>query len=142
MMAVLTRRVTAYRCERCAHEWLPRVQGADLPTVCVRCKSPYWNKPRRKVSGSQGIAALSNNIERLERDASRLRTRRADLKRKVNEDQVVQMRLERSRGDTIGELARRYRLGERMVTSIVTGRYWKHAGGPVSAPGRPRRRSD
>jgi DNA-directed RNA polymerase subunit RPC12/RpoP len=48
-----------YRCLRCGHEWVPR--GVDLvvgdgrkppdpdeePRVCPKCKSPYWNKPRK-----------------------------------------------------------------------------------------------
>jgi DNA-directed RNA polymerase subunit RPC12/RpoP len=46
-----------YRCLRCAHEWVPR--GIELPEgkkppepkeeprVCPKCKSPYWNRPRR-----------------------------------------------------------------------------------------------
>lgn len=39
-----------YRCERCEHEWLPRDRsdGKELPTVCPKCKSPYWNKPRQQ----------------------------------------------------------------------------------------------
>jgi DNA-directed RNA polymerase subunit RPC12/RpoP len=47
-----------YRCLRCAHEWVPRdveqtVDGKkpsepdDEPRVCPKCKSPYWNRPRR-----------------------------------------------------------------------------------------------
>jgi predicted Zn-ribbon and HTH transcriptional regulator len=35
-----------YRCDRCGHEWLPRDKSAD-PKVCPKCKSPYWNTPRR-----------------------------------------------------------------------------------------------
>ena len=47
-MAVLRKTVTAYRCERCGYEWLPRFDDAPLPTVCAnrKCKSPAWNKPR------------------------------------------------------------------------------------------------
>ena len=48
MMAIFKKRVTAYRCERCEYEWLPRKQDAPLPTVCPKCKSPYWNRPRAK----------------------------------------------------------------------------------------------
>lgn len=33
------------RCGRCGHEWLPRDEGA--PKACARCKSPYWDKPRK-----------------------------------------------------------------------------------------------
>lgn len=47
--------VWGFRCLRCEHEWLPRktLQGDDppegdqIPRVCPRCKSPYWNRPRR-----------------------------------------------------------------------------------------------
>jgi hypothetical protein len=35
-----------FRCERCAHEWIPRDLGQD-PAVCPKCKSPYWDRPRR-----------------------------------------------------------------------------------------------
>lgn len=48
-MGVFTVEVTGYRCERCEHEWLPRnalAEDNDLPTVCPKCKSPYWNRPR------------------------------------------------------------------------------------------------
>jgi len=46
--------VLGYRCERCRHEWVPR--GVDTaakkpppePRVCPKCKSPYWNKPRKR----------------------------------------------------------------------------------------------
>src|SRR5262245_7028092 len=39
-----------FRCERCGHEWLPRIKRAATgPVTCPRCKSPYWNKP--KTSG-------------------------------------------------------------------------------------------
>ena len=38
-----------FRCERCGHEWIPRNKG-ELPSVCPKCKSPYWNRPRRKKS--------------------------------------------------------------------------------------------
>lgn len=35
-----------YRCERCAHTWIPRKKAK--PVICPRCKSPYWDRPRRK----------------------------------------------------------------------------------------------
>jgi len=35
-----------FRCERCGHEWVPRDKGQE-PTVCPKCKSPYWNKPKK-----------------------------------------------------------------------------------------------
>jgi Zn finger protein HypA/HybF involved in hydrogenase expression len=38
-----------FRCERCDHEWLPRVVDQE-PRVCPKCKSPYWNVPRKAVA--------------------------------------------------------------------------------------------
>ena len=36
------------KCLRCGHSWRPRED--KLPTVCPnpKCKSPYWNIPRKK----------------------------------------------------------------------------------------------
>ena len=40
--------VMGYRCERCGHEWIPRErEELQEPKVCPKCKSPYWNKPRK-----------------------------------------------------------------------------------------------
>lgn len=36
-----------YRCERCGHEWLPRDEHQE-PKVCPKCKSPYWDTPKRQ----------------------------------------------------------------------------------------------
>ena len=62
-MGVFTKTVTAYVCERCGHEWVPRAANraggrTALPRVCAQCKSPYWNQPRR------GAAPVSPPIER------------------------------------------------------------------------------
>jgi DNA-directed RNA polymerase subunit RPC12/RpoP len=38
--------VMGYRCERCDYEWIPRDPEQES-RVCPKCKSPYWNKPRR-----------------------------------------------------------------------------------------------
>jgi len=36
------------KCKRCGHKWRPR--NDKKPTVCpnLKCKSPYWDKPRQK----------------------------------------------------------------------------------------------
>ena len=39
--------VMGYRCERCGHEWIPRDVEQE-PSVCPKCKSPYWDKPRKR----------------------------------------------------------------------------------------------
>jgi rubrerythrin len=33
------------KCLRCGHTWTLRTPH---PKKCPKCKSPYWNKPRRK----------------------------------------------------------------------------------------------
>ena len=41
--------IWGFRCERCGHEWAPREpeRSGQLPTVCPKCKSPYWYRPRQ-----------------------------------------------------------------------------------------------
>jgi predicted Zn-ribbon and HTH transcriptional regulator len=39
--------VMGYRCERCSHEWIPK-DVAREPAVCPKCKSPYWDRQRRR----------------------------------------------------------------------------------------------
>jgi rubrerythrin len=46
-MAVLTEKVTVYRCEGCGHKWQPRLGKA--PKVCPVCKRTDW-KDKRKAS--------------------------------------------------------------------------------------------
>lgn len=47
--------VMGYRCERCNHEWVPR-DDAHLPRVCPKCKSPYWDIPRKKKNNKEKIS--------------------------------------------------------------------------------------
>ncbi len=35
-------------CFRCYHDWKRR--KAELPKNCPKCNSPYWNRPRKKIS--------------------------------------------------------------------------------------------
>ena len=37
-------KLEGYRCERCNHIWVPRDE--EIPRVCPKCKSPYWDIPR------------------------------------------------------------------------------------------------
>lgn len=41
--------VMGYRCERCSHEWIPRGPTDEEPRVCPKCRSPWWNKPRKAM---------------------------------------------------------------------------------------------
>ena len=45
-MAKVKLTVDGYRCERCRHEWIAR-KKEEYPKVCPKCKSPYWDKPRK-----------------------------------------------------------------------------------------------
>jgi len=45
-------KIDGFRCERCGHEWVP----ADInkpPRVCPKCKSPYWERPRKEGKGEK-----------------------------------------------------------------------------------------
>lgn len=41
-------KLVGFRCERCEYEWVPKSIERE-PRVCPKCKSPYWNVPRRKT---------------------------------------------------------------------------------------------
>lgn len=59
-----------YRCLRCGHEWVPRVlRGDELPTICPKCKSPYWNKTRRQPL--KRIEKAEANVKSVEKAALR-----------------------------------------------------------------------
>ncbi len=38
------------QCLRCGHEWVPRL--AEI-VACPKCRSPYWNRPRRQAPGGK-----------------------------------------------------------------------------------------
>jgi len=39
-------KIQGYLCERCSHQWVPR--NKEMPRVCPRCKSPYYDVPRKQ----------------------------------------------------------------------------------------------
>jgi predicted Zn-ribbon and HTH transcriptional regulator len=39
--------IEGLKCERCGHGWKPQTATTHV-TVCPECKSPWWNKPRKK----------------------------------------------------------------------------------------------
>lgn len=45
-----------YRCERCSHEWLPRAK-TNTPIVCPKCKSPYWDTPRKASKNNKVVVS-------------------------------------------------------------------------------------
>lgn len=38
--------VTKFKCLRCGHEWFSK--GGKPPRRCAKCKTPYWDKPRKE----------------------------------------------------------------------------------------------
>ena len=52
--------IKAYQCERCGHMWVPRRE--EKPRVCPKCKSPYWDKPRKKPVVDKGNVILEEII--------------------------------------------------------------------------------
>lgn len=48
--------LTKLTCLRCVppHTWVPR--ATKMPKCCPKCKSPYWNKPRRSANEVQTSA--------------------------------------------------------------------------------------
>ena len=40
--------VMGFRCDRCAHEWIPRGGTEEEPRVCPGCHSALWNQPEKK----------------------------------------------------------------------------------------------
>lgn len=47
--------IPACQCERCHHVWVPR-SAEDEPRVCPKCKSPYWNAPKR-ATAKKGVSS-------------------------------------------------------------------------------------
>jgi len=39
-----------WNCLRCNHDWIPKegFNEKDKPITCPKCKSPYWDKPKRE----------------------------------------------------------------------------------------------
>jgi len=45
-MAKIKITMDGYKCDRCGHEWVKR--GEEEPTVCPKCKTPYYNRPKKQ----------------------------------------------------------------------------------------------
>lgn len=41
-------KLKGFRCERCGHVWRPNDDDIR-PRICPRCKSPYWDVPRKVI---------------------------------------------------------------------------------------------
>ena len=39
--------IIGHKCYRCGHEWRP-YDINEPPRVCPKCKSPYWDRPKKE----------------------------------------------------------------------------------------------
>ena len=39
--------IVGNKCYRCSHEWVSS-QKNQIPKVCPKCKSPYWDRPKTR----------------------------------------------------------------------------------------------
>ena len=56
--------IEGYMCERCYYRWSSRtgtgIRSKTDPRVCPKCKTPYWNQPRRNNRSPENQAAIWN----------------------------------------------------------------------------------
>jgi hypothetical protein len=60
----------------------------------------------------------------------------------VNDAMVLALREQYAAGTTQSELERNYNLSRATISAIVTGKAWKHVGGPINDRHKRGRRSD
>ena len=55
---IIKKTINAFKCQRCGHEWIPRVsmeelegEVKDTPIICPKCKTPYWKTERKNKKG-------------------------------------------------------------------------------------------
>lgn len=51
-------KLDGFLCDRCDHIWASRKNSEQKPTVCPRCKSPYWNIPRKDQSYEKKLGEI------------------------------------------------------------------------------------
>ena len=56
--------IMGYRCDRCGHEWLPRRKVETDPRICPKCKTAYWNQPRRAAMSYEDFRTKIENTLR------------------------------------------------------------------------------
>ena len=59
--------VSKLRCLRCSHEWILRKE--EPPKFCPKCKSPYWDRPRKDL---KNIDTLSIQVKEPETEGPKI----------------------------------------------------------------------
>ncbi len=59
-MYLIKKTINAFKCQRCKHEWIPRVSMEELegkvkdtPIICPKCKTPYWKTERKNKNNKE-----------------------------------------------------------------------------------------
>ena len=73
-------KLDGFICERCEHTWLSRFSSEQKPTVCPKCKSPYWHTPRKNPQKKEDIV-----LKELEESIFPWETKK--IEKKVYDDQ-------------------------------------------------------
>lgn len=50
MAKQITIKTRGWECVRCGHQWVPLRE--EPPRICPKCKSAYWDVPRRQAAES------------------------------------------------------------------------------------------
>jgi hypothetical protein len=69
---LLRKNVNAFKCLRCNHIWIPKVDMKELeteikimPKTCPNCKSPYWDSKKKKTKdGKEKKSGMKKNLNK------------------------------------------------------------------------------
>lgn len=56
-MKKIVLKLYGFKCCRCSHSWIPRKKEVR---ICPKCKSPYWDRPRKKIKEYKSNIQLGN----------------------------------------------------------------------------------
>src|SRR5437763_1958262 len=73
-------KIDGFKCDRCGHEWTPREAG-EAPTVCPKCKSPYWDRPRQSDLRAAGYVKSLRDKDELNGKSVEFEVRRDGIKK-------------------------------------------------------------
>lgn len=103
---------------------LGRPLGAGMQARHLVCDNPPCCNPAHLAEGTNA----DNVADMVGKD----RQARGSMKSRLTEAGVVSMRVQAASGVQLAEIARRHGISAALVTMIVRGQRWKHAGGPIT----------
>lgn len=96
----------------------------DGMQACHRCDHPVCVNPLHLFEGT--------NAENVADMVSKRRQARGSMKSRFDEVDIVRIRTLAAEGSQLSGLAREYGVAPSLITMIVRGQRWKHAGGPLT----------